>query len=212
MKKARYAKLNVTPEQIAAMAKTPKKLYDWTSAKPNWYWLAYVRNGKLIVERWPTNEEYVPQDDNPFWENEFHPDCRWVYDAVPGELRVFENRKSWFYTEFAEKFLKHTKASKLYNEIPEVYKWLKICNNGGKNVVNAELYALRKGRDTFETILRETDKFGSYWQTLPNDIDVLIVNYHNSGRGTDSISVHYRSMIRLEQSVDEITELVSKLS
>ena len=210
--KKRFVKLNISREVIASLVNTPKKLYDWTNrSNPQWYWLAYVRDGKLHVERWQTNEANVHQDNAPFWENEFHPDRSWAYDAEPGELRVFENGKTHFYSNEAVSFLKTTRATKIYSSVPEEYPWLKINNRGGTNVVSAELYMIRKNSDNIEEILRESDAYGSYIQKLPEDIEVLVVNYHNSGRGTDSVTVHCRSVVELSKHTKKLTTLIKNL-
>lgn len=211
-KSARFVRLNISPEVIAALSNSPKKLYDWINrSDPQWYWLTYVRGGKLYVERWQTNGDNVHQDNNPFWQNDFHPDCSWVYDAEPGELRVFENRKTHFYSDVVASFLKTTGATKVYSHVPKEYAWLKINNRGGANVVSAELYMIRKNSDNIEEILRESDAYGSYTQELPADIEVLVVNYHNSGRGTDSITVHCRSVVELDKHTKELTKLIKNL-
>lgn len=210
----RYRKIHISADQISALSRTPKKVYDWGNTKnPQWFWLLYVQNGRLNVEKWDCVEAHIKQDDRIFAEdNNFHPEAAWEFDAIPGELRVFENRKAFFYSEMLNELLKATGAGKLYGKIPKVYYGLEICNKGGKNRVHADLYVIRKGKNEFEKIQRENQSWGRYELEIPEDTEILVVDYKNTTRKTDSISCHYHSLIRLQQLTSKIKALVQGLN
>lgn len=211
MMQKRYRVLKLSPETLSRCWRTGLRIRDWVCPEnPQWFWLVYARGGNLYVEKWDTIESRIRQDDHLIFEadHKFHPIASWKFPAVKGELRVFSNNKAVFYSDIIEEFLRDTGATKAYEDIPSVYNGLEIHNNGGENIVHADVYAKRKSSKSFEQIKRQTSGFGRYQLPIPQDTEVLVVNYRNTGRGTDSITCHYNSFIKLMQLQKEIKKLV----
>lgn len=179
----------------------------------NYYWLI-VRNklGDLVVEKWCSDpDKHYQGRPGVDWENgyrTFYPKFEQTVQGKPCVLYLYEKRIRQ-YSMLQSAVKEQLNLDEIYATIRECYPGWEIDDPG--NRVHSEIaWITRKGEIHYEP----TDMYtGVYEIYIPKDVDILAVNYTNTGKGSSKVCFYTRGTDRvLAKHVKKLAELRELIS
>ena len=199
-------KLTVSRDALSRLNNAPVKV-PVTGDK---FWNILVnRKGKLECELWSEHQEDHHQDTRT-WSDEklqFYPFHRYEYANDPCVLLIYPDRIRR-YTPYAYGVLLSLKLDEIYTQIQPVYAGWEIDQKN--NRVHSDIWTIE-----WNGKLRFIDTHGwdeQYWMPVSSKVEVMLVNYTNTGTGKSKLCLYVRGGdVSIQRHLSTVCSVIQKL-